>query len=67
MSNEYKDYMYDCAQEYLLNTGYVRSIEYCTEWKYGYLIVGYSSDGQKNAYFVWSDDIEGWSFREIFS
>lgn len=66
MSNEYKDYMYDRAQEYLLDTDYVRKIEYCTEWKYGYLIVGRSSDGQRNAYFVWLDDIEGWSFREIF-
>jgi len=66
MSNEYKDYMCDRAQEYLLDTNYVRRTEYCTEWGSGYLIVGYSPEWRKKVFFVWLDDVEGWSFREVF-
>ena len=66
MSNEYKDYMLDRAQDCLLDTGYLRRTEYCTEWGSGYLVVGYSPEWSKKVYFVWLDDVEGWSFREVF-
>lgn len=66
MSNEYRDYMWDCAQNCILDANCIKKVEYCTEWNYGYLIVGYSPEWRKKVYFVWNDDVEGWSFREIF-
>lgn len=66
MSNEYKDWMYDKAQEFLFNeVCMVKSIEYCTAYEDGYLMICRHSDGSNGAYFVWLDDVGGWCVKFI--
>jgi len=60
MSNEYKDWLLDTAQEYVLENEYMRSIEYITVWEDGYLALGTSIYGDKVIYFIWLDDLDGW-------
>ncbi len=67
MSNEYKDWCWDAAQDYLLNEVFmIEEIEYMTEYDYGYLIIGRHTEGSKGAYFVWLDEINGWSYKSIY-
>ena len=67
MSNEYKDWHWDAAQDYLLNEVYmIEEIEYMTEYGCGYLIISRHTDGSKGAYFVWLDEIEGWGYKDIY-
>ena len=66
MSNEYKDWCWDAAQDYLLNEVFmIEEIEYMTEFNDGYLIIGRHTDGSRGAYFVWNDEDFGWSYRFI--
>ena len=66
MSNEYKDWLWDTAQDYLLNEVYmIEEIEYMTEYDYGYSILCRHTDGSKRVYFVWNDEDWGWSYRSI--
>lgn len=66
MSNEYKDWLWDAAQDYLLNEVYmVEEIEYMTEYGYGYLIIGRHTDSSRGAYFVWNDEDYGWGYKSI--
>ena len=67
MSNEYKDWNWDMAQDYLLNEVYmIEEIEYMTEYDYGYLIIGRHTDSSRGAYFVWNDEDYGWSYKSIY-
>ena len=66
MSNEYKDWCWDTAQDYLLNEVYmIEEVEYMTEYGCGYLIIGRHVDGSRGAYFVWLDETYGWSYKFI--
>lgn len=66
MSNEYKDWCWDAAQDYLLNEIYmIKRIEYMTTFHDGYLIICEHTDYSKGTYFVWNDEDCGWSYREI--
>lgn len=65
MSNEFRGWMYDAAQEYLLASGQVNEIEYITEYDEGYVIIGRTDDGVKEVYFVWLDEEDGWSWHEM--
>lgn len=64
MSNEYKDYMRDKAQDVLLDNNIVESIEYTTDFHWGYLVIGFNAYG-KQAYYVWLDDLDGWCWKEM--
>lgn len=67
MSNEYKDWLWDAAQDYLLNEVYIiEKVEYITEFEDGYLIIGKHTDGSRGLYFVWLDEINGWSYKKIY-
>lgn len=67
MSNEWKDYLWDAAQEYLFNKVYlIKEIEYMTEYDYGYLIIGKHTDGSRGVYFVWIDEDYGWNYKSIY-
>ena len=66
MSNEYKDWMYDKAQEFLFNeVCMIEIIEYCTSFEDGYLMICRHTDGSTGAYFVWLDDVDGWCCKFI--
>ena len=66
MSNEYRDWCWDTAQDYLLNNIYIiEEIEYMTEFNDGYLMICKHTDNSKGTYFVWLDDCDGWSYKEI--
>ena len=66
MSNEYKDWLQDASQDYLLNNIYmIKEIEYMTEFNDGYLMICKHMDGSKSPYFVWLDDCDGWSYKEV--
>ena len=66
MSNEYKDWLWDAAQDCLLNEVYmIEEIEYMTEYGCGYLIIGKHTDGSRGAYFVWNDEDYGWGYKFI--
>ena len=53
MSNEYKDWCWDAAQDYLLNEIYmIERIEYMTTFNDGYLIICEHTDCSKGTYFV---------------
>lgn len=66
MSNEYKDWCWDAAQDYLLNEIYmIEKIEYMTTFNDGYLIICKHTDCSKGTYFVWNDEDWGWSYNEI--
>lgn len=67
MSNEWKDYLWDAAQDYLLNEVYmIKKVEYITEFNDGYLMICKHMDGSKGSYFVWLDEINGWSYKEMY-
>lgn len=67
MSNEYKDWLEDRACEVMEETGLVSRIIYYTKWYDGFLFIGMSTNThEKVAYFVWLDDIDGWSYRQIY-
>ena len=67
MSNEYKDWYWDAAQDYLVNEVYmIEEIEYMTEFEDGYLVICRHTDGSRGAYFVWLDEVSGWSYKEIY-
>ena len=65
MSNEYKDWLYDAAQDYLLENELLNKINYVSPQVNGFFIYGEGDYGQLKTYFVWLDDIEGWSYRTI--
>ena len=66
MSNEYKDWYEDRAYDVIIENNLIRRIEYSTKWYDGFLFIGYAPDwNEKVAYFVWLDDIDGWSYRQI--
>lgn len=66
MSNEYKDWCWDAAQDYLVNEVYmIEEVEYMTEFNDGYLMICRYTDGSRAPYFVWNDDDYGWSYKEI--
>lgn len=65
MSNEYKDWLWDTAQEYILEKEYMRSIEHFTIWEDGYLALGTNMYGDKVMFFIWFDDIDGWGCKLI--
>lgn len=67
MSNEWKDYLWDAAQEYLLNEVYmIEKIEHVAEYNDGYLMICKHADGSRGLYFVWLDEIDGWSYKDIY-
>lgn len=67
MSNEYKDWCWDAAQEYLLNEVYmIEEIEHVAKYNEGYLIICKHADCSRGLYFVWLDEIDGWSYKEIY-
>ncbi len=65
MSNEYKDWLWDAAQECALDNECVQSIDYFTAWEDGYLALCTGVYGDKIMYFIWLDDINGWSCKLI--
>ena len=65
MSNEYKDWLWDMSQEYLLENCLLNKIESCTKRDDGFLINGYDEYGSFKVYFVWLDDVDGWSYRTV--
>lgn len=65
MSNEYKDWLRDKAADYLLDCYLVERIEYCEPIGDGYIAIGEGRDWARHVFFVWDDDVEGWSYREI--
>jgi len=66
MSNEYKDWLLDTAQDYLLNEVYmIERIEWTTSFNDGYLMICEHADHSKGAYFVWNDEDCGWSYKFI--
>ena len=65
MSNEYKDWMLDRAQDYVLENENIIKILSTTIWDDGYLIIAIRSNGQKCSYFVWLDDAFGWCSKFI--
>lgn len=67
MSNEYKDYLWDTAQNYLLNEVYmIEKIECVTSFNDGYLMICKHVDYSKGAYFVWFDEDDGWNYKSIY-
>ena len=67
MSNEYKDWCWDAAQDYLVNEVYmIEEVEYMTEFEDGYLVICRHTDGSRGPYFVWNDDDNGWSYKEVY-
>lgn len=66
MSNEYEDWSRDEAADYLLNNNLVERIEYCEPMHYGYIAIGQELDETRHIFFVWNDDLDGWSYREIY-
>ena len=65
MSDEYKDWLWDAAQEYVLENEYMRSINYFTTWNDGYLAIGKNMYDDNVMFFIWLDDIDGWSCDSI--
>lgn len=66
MSDAYKDWLRDKAADYLLDNGLVERIEYCEPMQYGYIAVGEGRDWARHIFFIWDDDLEGWSYKEIY-
>ena len=66
MSNEYNDWCWDAAQDYLLENNLLKKIEGIIKYNDGYLITGFSNYNEQETYFVWLDDIDGWSYRQIY-
>ena len=66
MSNEYKDWLKDKVADYLLDCYLVKRIEYCEPMQSGYIVIGEGLDWERHVFFVWDDDIEGWSYKEIY-
>ena len=64
MSNEYKDWCWDKAQEILFENNLIIEVFACTEWEDGYLILGQNVNNEKVMYFVWLDETTGWNYRE---
>ena len=65
MSNEYKDWVYDAAQDYLLENELLNKINYVSPQVSGFFIHGQGDYGQFKTYFVWLDDAKGWNYRII--
>lgn len=66
MSNEYKDWLWDAAQDYLFNeVAMIEKIECTTEFEDGYLMVCRHLDGSKGCYFVWHDEESEWHYKFI--
>ena len=66
MSNEYRDWCWDTAQDYLLENNYLAIIDHFTKWDDGFLAIGRLQEGTQIAYFVWLDDLDGWSHRQVY-
>ena len=56
---------YDTVREYLLASGQVNDIEYITDYGEGYICICRTDDGVKEIYFVWLDEVDGWSWTQI--
>jgi len=53
MSNEYKDWCWNSAQDYISNTiPTIEEIEYITNYKGGYLILAKHNDNTIELYYV---------------
>lgn len=65
MSNEYKDWLLDCAQDYVLDNYCLTKIEWTTTWDDGYLMIGHCTPETKACYFVWQDEEANWNCRQI--
>ena len=65
MSNEYKDWLYDAAQDYLLENELLNKINYVSPQVNGFFIDGEGDYRQFKTYFVWLDGIKGWNYRAI--
>ena len=65
MSNEYKDYLLDCAQDFLLEKNYLIRINSITTWKDGYLITGKDQYNDYTCYFVWQNEECNWNCKQI--
>ena len=64
MSNEYKDWSWDMAQEVALNNGIIE-IEFCDTYRDGYLVIGKNSDYIRCVYFIYLDEDYGWCYHEL--
>ena len=49
----------------IVQKGQFKEVECMTEFNDGYLIICKHMDGSKGSYFVWLDDCDGWSYKEI--
>ena len=56
MSNEYKDWLADCAQDFLLEQYYLKRCEWYKEWKHGWLICGRDHSNRLTIFYVYLDD-----------
>ena len=65
VSNEYKDWSWDAAQEFLLNSENLTKIKSVTTWDDGFLVTGERGLETQVAYFVWLDDVDGWSYKQF--
>ena len=65
MSNEYKEWKRDAAQDYLLENELLNKINHVSPQVNGFFIHGESNYGEYRTYFVWLDEVEGWSYRTV--
>ena len=65
MSNEYKDWLMDNAQDFLLDTDLLYKITKCEAKDDGYYISGIDHFDHKLTYFVYGDKDGFWQYREI--
>ena len=65
MSNEHTDWLRDQASDIMLDNGTLKNIEYCESFHCGYITIGEDYDWHRRVFFIWNDDLDGWSYREI--
>ena len=65
MSNEYKDWLWDTSQEYVIENRLLKTIDSISIWDDGFLINGKDEYNVTKVYFVWLNDVDGWNYREI--
>lgn len=65
MSDEYKDWLWDTSQEYVIENSLLKTIDSISIWDDGFLINGQDEYGVTKVYFVWLDDVDGQSYRSI--
>lgn len=67
MSNEYKDYLYDTIYEIISDNNLLYKIEYYTQIKSStFVVIGYDEYNTFKVYKIWLDDLDGWSYKEIY-